>query len=60
MIAGSILGGLTIIGNAISSMPPMAVESHVDFAKGSIVINERAVEFGAVTDRYEIKRKTIK
>jgi hypothetical protein len=60
MIAGSILGGMMIIGEAIKTIPPMAVESHVDFARGSIVVNERAVEFGAVTERYEVKRKTMK
>lgn len=41
-IAGSLLGGLVAISYAIRDITPV-VESHVNFAKGAVVINERAV-----------------
>ena len=59
VIAGSLLVGLTVISYAIRDIKPV-VETHVDFNKGSIVINERAVQFGAVTKGYEVRKKEQK
>lgn len=58
-IACGLVGGAGLIAESIHNLKP-AIDNHVEFAKGSIVVNERAVEFGAITKGYEVKKKAIK